>query len=120
MKLAEYKNEDALDLMADLLEPVATILADQEFVGLAQKNVSKIELIKHVMKKHGKEIIAILARIDGVPVKDYTIGALEIPKRLLEIINDPEMASFFQSQGQTVVGVHSGSVTENIEATGAE
>ena len=120
MKLAEYKNEDALDLMADLLEPSTTIMTDQKFVEMVQKNASKIEIIKYVMKSHGKEIIEILARIDGVPVGDYTIRAVDIPKRLLEIINDPDMASFFQLQGQTTVGVPSGSVTGSTEATDVE
>ena len=32
-KLSEYKNEDALDLLADILEPVAHIFADKDFVN---------------------------------------------------------------------------------------
>ena len=118
MKLTDYKNEDALDLLADILEPLSKILIDKEVQKLASDSATdKMQAAKVLLKSHPKEIIQIMARIDGVPVEEYELGILTLPTRLIELFNDEALLSFFRSQGQIMVGTTFGSVTENTEET---
>lgn len=97
MKLSEIKGEAALDLLADIIEPATEIMTDPNVQKLV-KAKNKGAIIKLLIKDHKKSIIEILATIDGVPVKDYQINVFTLPMKLLELLNDKELMSFFTSQ----------------------
>ncbi len=112
MKLSEYKDEAALDLLADLIEPATEILGDPE-VKTALTSGTRAAAIAKIIKLHKKAVISVLAALDGVPVEEYHCGVLTLPAKLLEIINDPEIMRLFSSAGQTVDQTASGSLTES-------
>lgn len=119
MKLTDYKNEDALDLLADILDPISEILTDPEIIKMVKaEKTDKIKAVQYLLKQHQKPIIKIMARLDSVPVEQYEVNILSIPKKLLEIMNDKELIDFFRSQGQMMASGSFGSVTENTEETG--
>lgn len=111
MKLSELQGEQALDVLADIIEPASKILSDKE-VAKSYKE-SKIKFVKMAIKSHKKEIIEILAVLDGVPVDDYNVNFFTLPMKLMDIINDPELQQLFFSQGQTGDAKSSGSVLES-------
>lgn len=116
MKLSEYKGEKALDLLADLFEPAANIMADKEISRLAKAGEPKVKIISVAIKNHKKEVIEILAILDGADPKDYAekVNIFTLPKKVLEAINDPDLMSLFTLQGQKAETL-SGSATESIE-----
>lgn len=114
MKLSEFENEKALDLLADILEPTAEIFTDKELVDYA-RNGKKIKAINVALKNHQESVIAILAALDGVEPKDYKGNIVTMTVSLLEILNDDDLISVFRSQGQMISSVASGSATENTE-----
>jgi len=114
-KFSDYKDGDALDLLADILDPVVEILGDAEVKAAFDK--SKVSAIGAAIKLHKKELMQILARIDGVPVEDFHCSVLTLPKRLLEILSDEELISFFTDAAQaSSTETHSGSATASTEA----
>ena len=115
MKLAEYQNEDAIDLLADLLDPVTEIIADPEVKRLWYVG-NKIKLIQHALKSHKKQVLEIMARLDDVPVEEYKCNVFTLPIKILQLLNDEELISFFDSQGLKIGNGYFGSVTENTEA----
>lgn len=119
MKLTEFRGEDAIELLADILEPTALILGDEatrKLVKDAQaKKITKVKAISKVIKKHKKEIVEILARLDGQDPKTYDCNILVLPQKVLDIVNDKELASFFTSQVQQMESESFGLHTENIE-----
>ena len=122
MRLSDYKGEEALDVLADIIEPVTLILGDKEIQELAKgKNVPPIKFVKPMLKNHKKEILEILARLENEPIEEYKekVNILTLPTAILELINDPEIQNLFHSQGQTQVTslASSGSATENTEAS---
>lgn len=119
MKLSDYENEDAIDLLADIIEPVTTVLSDKNVVE-AMKNDTQLEAIKIALKSHKTEIIQIMARLDNTPVEEYKCSFLTLPIKLLEIISDKDLQSFFKSQLQSLDMNAFGSVTVNTEETEAE
>ena len=124
MKLSDYKGEEAIEVLADIIEPLTAILGDKdlrEFVADNKgKKIPRIAYIKPILKNHPKEVIEVLAGIEKEPVEEYEkkVNILTLPMKLLELVNDPQMQSLFTSQGQTDMNLkpHSGSATENTEA----
>lgn len=115
MKLSEFKDEKALDLLADLIEPATEILADEEIRSAATKS-TKSKAVAIAIKKHKGAVMSILAALDGVPVEEYHCNVTTLPMKLLDIINDKEIMQLFQYAGQTEEQIPSGSHTENTEA----
>ena len=93
-KLADYQNEDAIDLWADLLDPISLIVADKEIGNSIKAKKPPVVLAKEILKAHKKEAVEILLRIDPEP-----ITALNIVIRLIDILselnNSVELQSFF-------------------------
>ena len=114
VKLSEYKNEDAIELLADLIEPVSIVLADKEIVD-AFRTRSKLSAIGICMKKYSKEMVDILAILERVPREEYECNLFTAPMKVLEILNDPLLQDFFTSQGLKMEEESSGSVMENTE-----
>lgn len=113
MKLSEFEGERALDALADLLEPVGAIMTDKDIAKLFKEN--RFKAIAHAIKNHKKEVISILATLDGVPVEEYKVTLVTLPIKVLNIVNDPELMALFGYQGQTGDADSSGSVSENTE-----
>ena len=116
MKLSDYRGEDALDILADLLEPSAEIFGDKEFAKV-YKTQTRLAAVKYALKNHKKPVIQILAILDGEDPETYSPGLMTLPLRLLEILNDPELVSLFTLQEQSADKTSSGPVMENTEAT---
>lgn len=118
MKLSDYKDEEALELLADLLEPVAEILSDKAILAAMQaKEINKMGAIKYAIKQHKKSVIEVLAILEGVPVNEYHCNVFTLPVKLLEILNDPELMDFFKLQVQGMTEEESfGSATEVTQA----
>ena len=121
MRLSDFKGEAALDVLADIIEPLANILSDKEIQALSkQDNTPVIAMVKPAIKNHKHDLIVILARLEEMPVDEYekTMSLFTLPKQVLELLNDPEVQSLFQSQGQTKMKSFADS-TSAMENTGA-
>jgi ribonuclease D len=126
MRLSDYKGEEALDVLADIIEPLTFIIADddiQKLIEESQNKDKKVPMIKYVtpaIKNHKPEIIQILARLQNQSVEEYkeSLSLVTLPMQVLEFINDPEIQKFFTSQSQSLgtPSASSGSATENTEA----
>jgi C-terminal processing protease CtpA/Prc len=115
-KLTDYKGDAAIELWADLLDPLSEILTDDSIRKVVQSGKSKMDIAKEVLKKHKKNATKILLRIDDTP-----IDGLNIILRLIDLIADigqnEEIKGFFGYAEQDQKDKESsGSPTENIEA----
>lgn len=99
-KLSDYRDEEALELLADLLEPFAALFQDKEFRREFEKN-NMIRAAALAVKRHKPEIMAILARMEGVDVKEYHCSIATLPLRLIELMQDKELQQVFTSQVET-------------------
>ena len=126
MKLTEYRGDDALDVLAELLEPAVEILADADIAAAwRDKNPNKTrgqkqpKAVSIAIKKHKEAVIAILAALDHETPDEYRekINVVTLPKKLLEVLNDKDLRNFFTSQEQTK-GEPSGSASASTEEPG--
>ncbi len=103
MKLSDFKGEEALDVLADIIEPLAVILSDKEIRELGKQKSAPIKYIKPAIKNHKKELIQVLARLENETVEEYEehLNLITLPAQLLDLFNDPEVQSLFHSQGKS-------------------
>ena len=130
MRLSDIKGDRAIDVIANLIEPVARIAEDKEAAKLFRREkLSKGEtamgaLLKRIrtsvpllLRNHKMELIEIMAALEGVPKEAYA-EALSVPKLIADILgmlNDNELLSFF-GLAQTTGAPSSGAAQGNTQA----
>ena len=113
--ISDIRGKDAIDLIADILEPASVILTN-DHVKEAINTHDQLGIAKVILKEHSNEIVEILAAIKGIPPAEYTANVVEIFSDLMELLNDGELMSFFKSQALTITDGASTPVTETIQA----
>lgn len=116
MRLSDIKDEQALDTLAEIIEPLGEILEDTE-VTTPFKDGKKIKAISVALKKHKTAVITIMAALDGKTPETYHFNIITIPAKMLEILNDPELLQAFRLQPQSEDVTSSGAATETIQET---
>ena len=114
MKLSEFRDDAALELIADIIEPATEILADPAIKEAFSR--SKMAAIKVAIKSHKNAIREIVARLDGKNPEEYHFTALSLPVKLLSMFNDPDLQQLFTSSGQKEDETACSSASENIGA----
>ena len=112
-KLSDYKGDEAIDLWADLLEPMNDILADEGVRSVIRSGQSKMIIAKEILKSHKSDASKILLRIDPTPLDGFNI-IMRLVAVLADIGENEEIKTFFGYAGQAKTEEESGgSVTEN-------
>lgn len=129
MKLSEIKGERTLDVIADIIEPVANIAGDKEASKLFRRErapdgvdhrefaINRLKKgVPALLKMHKKDVIAILAAIEGVTPAEYAaaMNLAKLAKDCVDLITDDEFANLFISAmpGE----MNSGSASQTTEA----
>lgn len=115
-RLSDYQGEEAIELWADLLDPLTEILSNEKVRKVVQSGQPKLLIAKEILKSCRNEAIEILERIDPEPVDGLNI-IVKLVGLLTEIGQNDEIKSFFgyAVQGKTDEG-SSELPTESTEA----
>jgi len=120
-KLTEFKDDEAMDVLAGLIEPASHLFKNEEFVlnirGNKEKGIKpdRIKAIDIAINEHRKDVVKIMAVLNQTPLEDFHYDLFTLPKMLLDIFNDEELISFFHYRAEMNSEASSGSVTENTE-----
>lgn len=117
MNIFEAQNEDAVEILANLIEPVAKILANEEVQTLYRAGAPKLKLLSAMLKADKKSVVEIVAITEGADPKEYKCTIPSLVESLMKLANKPEVENLFSLQGQNPTESSSGSATEN---TGAD
>lgn len=106
MKITELKNEQALEALGDMIEPATEIMSDEDIANTFRKGGKPIVAISKILKRHPKACVQILAASEGVPYEEYSCSLFQMPIKLLELINEPEVRDFlsWQANNQDLSG----------------
>ena len=118
MKISDFENEAALDLLADIIDPAATIMADKEVEKLYKDGKPAMVIAAYILKHHKKSAIEIIAALHQESPDKVKFNAVTLMWDVVDIINDPLMRDLFTSQGQSTPSGNSGSATENTPEDG--
>lgn len=116
MQLNDIRGEQALIALGEIMEPLASMMDDKKVQKLAESG-NNLKLISYALKKHYHEVFLIMAALHGEDPKTYSPNILQLPKDLMDLLNDPEMNALFFSQSQNTDGTSSGNVTEITKAS---
>lgn len=94
-KLSEIKGEEALDVLAEIIEPAAEIFTDEKVKAALKGENSKMKAAKVILKDHKKAILTIMAALEATPAEDYKPSIFALPSIILGVLNDPELNSLF-------------------------
>lgn len=128
MKLSDVKGDRVLDVIADIINPIANIARDKEVDEMFKRKVVPEGMdareffaermckgIPALLKGHKQDVIAILAAIEGVTPEEYT-ATLNLAKLFtdaMELMTDEAFISFLSSpktkKGADAPGSASGS-----------
>lgn len=118
MRLSDYKNEEAIDVLADMIEPAAMIMTDPKVADMFNSGKPRILLVKYALKEHKKNVIELVAALHRQKPKELKFTMISLVKDLLDVMNDPELQSVFTLQGQNSESMSSGSAMESTEEDG--
>ena len=128
MRLSDIKGGRTLEVIAEIIDPIANIPEDEEASAMFKREklpdgmTAKKFLMNRarkslpvLLKGHKADIIAILSAIEGVSAEEYA-GALNLVKLVKDctdlLTDEVFMELFISAQGET----NSGSAQESIEA----
>lgn len=128
MRLSDIKGERTLEVIADIIDPIANIAEDEEASGLFRKEklpkgmTPKKFLLQRarkavpaLLKGHKGDIIAILSAIEGTTAEEYTasLNLVKLTKDAIDLVSDEAFTTLFISAQS---GTSSGSAPESTEA----
>lgn len=94
-KLSEIKGKEALDVLAEIIEPAAEIFTDENVKNALKAENNKAKAAKIILKDHNKAVLTLMATLEGVPVEEYQPTLFALPSLILGVLNDPELNSLF-------------------------
>ena len=94
-RLSDYQGEEAIELWADLIEPIAKIMADKKIAQIFQSGKPPVLAVKQILKTHKKEATEILNRLDPEePINGINIVGRAIAI-IMELTESEELKDFF-------------------------
>lgn len=130
MRLSDVKGERTLDVVAEIIEPIANIAEDENAMALFNRGevpegMSPEEhffkrvkrAVPSLVKTHRNDLICILAAIEGVEPNVYaeSMSLQKLIKDIFELITDTEFKSFLSSFGKNADEEPSGLPSETTE-----
>ena len=120
-KLSEFKDDEAMDALVEILEPAYNLIKDNDFKvamkGDKEKGIlpNRLDAVKVAVTKHRKDVVKMMAVLNETPVEEFHYNLLTLPTMMLEMLNDKELIRFFSYKSETDFEIPSGSAMENTE-----
>ena len=83
MRLSEIKGVDAIDVIADIIDPVTVIMADADIKEVISQKKPTLIIAKVVLKKQKRAILDILAILNNEDPKTFNPSIIELPIMLV-------------------------------------
>lgn len=114
MKLSDFRDERAIEVVADLLIPIGNI-AKNEKVAKARKKEggTLLDFASAMLKNSAKDVMAILAILNDKKPEEYHCSAATVLADVMDMLNDPELMQLFGLRSKT--SPSSGSASESTE-----
>ena len=131
MKLSNVKGDRVLDVIADIIDPIANMVQDKDVAAMFKREAVPEGMkpreffakrmckgLPVVLKSHKADIIAVMAAIEGVTPEQYA-KSLDFPKLftdVMELVTDDAFLNFLSSSETGKGAGAPGSASANFEA----
>lgn len=130
MKLSDIKGDRVLDVIADIIDPIANMVQDKDVAAMFKREAVPEGMdardffakrmckgLPVLLKSHKADIVAVMAAIEGVTPEQYA-ASLDFPKLftdVMELVTDNAFLDFLSSS-ETGKGADApGSASANFE-----
>lgn len=112
MKLSDIKGDRVLDVIADIIDPIANMVQDKDVAAMFERKAVPDGMdardffagrirkgLPVLLKGHKADIIAVMAAIEGVTPEQYG-ASLDFPKLftdVMELVTDNALLDFLSS-----------------------
>lgn len=100
--LADYKDEEALDVWVEILEPTLKIVKDKGILQMFKDGSAPAEIAIQAIKSHKSDVKKILLSVDDTPITGVNI-VTRLAANIECFIKEKELKDFFGSQVQKAV-----------------
>lgn len=114
MRLSDFRDEQALEVIAKLLEPVGAIAANER--NAAARSGGVFGFASALLHNNPREVLAVFAILNGKEPEEFHCSAADVLFDLVDLLNDPELLTLFGLRSRTTAS--SGSVSANTKAEG--
>lgn len=130
MKLSDVKGDRVLDTIADIIDPIANIVQDEDVAAMFERKAVPEGMdardffakrmrkgMPVLLKGHKADIIAIMAAIEGVTPEQYA-ASLDFPKLFtdaMELVTDDAFLDFLSSSETEKDADAPGAASESFE-----
>ena len=118
MRLSDFENEKAIEILAEIIDPAVEIMNDTEIATILRSGKPPLFAVKRALKYHKTAIIDIVAALHGETRNTVKFTMPMLIRDVLDMFSDPELQSVFSSQSQRNASESSGSATVSTEARG--
>lgn len=130
MKLSEVKGDRTLDVIADIIDPIANIVQDKDIAAMFKREAVPESMeareffaarmragMPALLKGHKSDIITILAAIEGVTPEQYaaSLNLAKLFTDVMELVTDDAFLSFLSSSETGKGAGAPGSASESFE-----
>ena len=114
MKLSDIKGDRVLDVIADIIDPIANIVQDKDVAAMFKREAVPEGMdareffagrmrkgLPVLLKGHKADIIAVMSAIEGVTPEQYA-ASLDLPKLFtdaMDLVTDDALLDFLSSSG---------------------
>lgn len=114
MKLSDIKGDRVLDVIADIIDPIANMVQDKDVAAMFERKAVPEGMgardffakrmrkgMPVLLKGHKADIIAIMAAIEGVTPEQYaaSLDFLKLFTDVMELVTDDAFLDFLSSSG---------------------
>ena len=130
MKLSDITGDRVLDVIADIIDPIANMVQDKDVAAMFKREAVPDGMeardffakrmrkgLPVLLKSHKADIIAIMAALEGVTPEQYA-KSLDFPKLftdVMELVTDGALLDFLSSSETGKGAGASGSASANFE-----
>lgn len=130
MKLSDIKGDRVLDVIADIINPIANMVQDKDVAAMFEREAVPDGMeardffakrmckgLPVLLKSHKADIVAIMAAIEGVTPEQYA-ASLDFPKLftdVMELVTDDAFLNFLSSSETGKDAGAPGSASANFE-----
>lgn len=97
--LSDYKDDEAIDLWATILDPLMVIVGDEEIKKMYAEKKSYASIAAVAIKEHKEQVKEVILAIDDTPITASNLMT-RVLVNMLDMVNDGEYGAFLNSQVQ--------------------
>lgn len=113
-RLSEFHDEQGIEVIADLLEPITNIITND--LNAAAKDKDVVAFAQSMLKNSAKDVMHVFAVLSETKPEDYHCNAVEALQNALKLFEDEQLMELFGLQSIAPTSAGSASVNLEVEA----